>query len=212
MIFKIQCSQGKVRLEFAKAQTCPSFHQHRYLKPDLFLTTLGRVYTYDQHFTQNSKERELALDKENIDFLFQTSHSKTCELVLLLSYNITVALKAFMDFFFHITTTTSSVLKMPLLLISENKQFLLWFGDLLSCLSFIKLPLPSSARVIWSQTSHFKGYYSHCICTFNLRVHPIRQPFSDPHFLLGCLWCSFFSILKINIDFIISLCRCKIYN
>ena len=60
---------------------------------------LAKEIKYDQHFTQNSKEGEPALDKENIDFLFQTSYSKTHELVSLLSYNITVGLKAFMDFF-----------------------------------------------------------------------------------------------------------------
>ena len=42
--------------EWEKAETCPAFHQQRYLKPDLFLTTLRRIYTYDQHFPQNSKE------------------------------------------------------------------------------------------------------------------------------------------------------------
>jgi hypothetical protein len=131
----------------------------------IFLRMQGRVYISDYHLMQNSKggRTNTYLIKEILIFLSKPLTIKLTCFSLVLRHHCW--LKGLYRFFFFITTITSFMVKMPSRLIFENKQFLLWFCDLLSCLPFINLPLPPAIKVIWSQSSQVGSYcFSLCWC------------------------------------------------
>lgn len=145
----------------------------------------GRVYTCNYRFIQNSKggRTGIYLIKETSIFSSKPLTIKLTCFSLALRHHCW--LKGLYRFFYiYRTTITSFMVKMPSHLIFENKQFLLWFCDLLSCCLLSSCLCHPPSKSSDHNLSMLVLTVSHCVGAFNLRVQPTRQLLADNHGLL----------------------------